>query len=92
MSYWVLEFAPEAEQDLAKLDRDLRRRINEKLDWLQAHFDKITPSALGDEWRGFFKLRIGDWRVIYKVEWDRNLIIVWIIDRRDKVYKRKIPV
>lgn len=92
MSCWILEFTPEAEQDLAKLNRDLRRRINEKLDWLQANFDEITPLALSDKWRGFFKLRVGDWRVIYKIEWGKNLIRIWIIDRRDKVYKRKTPV
>ena len=92
MSHWILEFTPEAEQDLAKLNRDLRRRITEKLDWLQDNFDKISPSALDNEWRGFFKLRIGDWRVIYKIEWGKNLIRIWIIDRRDKVYKRKRPI
>jgi mRNA interferase RelE/StbE len=89
MSKWSLDFTPEAEDDLERLDKNLQKRIGEKLEWLQDNFDKIIPSALGSEWRGFFKLRVGDWRVIYKVKWDKNQIIIYVIDRRDKIYKRK---
>ena len=88
MSKWTLSFTPSAKSDLEKLDRSLQKRIVEKLDWLQNNFDKIIPLALTGEWRGFFKLRIGDWRVVYKIEWDQNSIIVYIIDQRDKIYKK----
>lgn len=89
MSKWSLNFTSKAKDDLEKLDKNLQKRTIEKLDWLQNNFDKITPSALGSEWRGFFKLRVGNWRIIYKVEWDKNQIIVYVIDRRDKIYKSR---
>jgi len=89
MSKWSLSFTLEAKNDLERLDKNLQKRVIEKLDWFQNNFDKIIPSALGGEWRGFFKLRVGDWRAIYKVEWEKNRIIIYIIDRRDKIYKRK---
>jgi mRNA interferase RelE/StbE len=89
MPKWILDFTPEAERDFQKLDKNLKRRINEKLDWLLENFDNIIPSPLSGEWRGFFKLRIGDLRVIYKIKWDKNQIIIYVIDRRDKIYKRK---
>jgi len=89
MSKWSLDFTPEAKDDLERLDKNLQKRISEKLEWLQGNFDKIIPSALGSEWRGFFKLRVGDRRVIYKVKWDKNHIIIFVIDRRDKIYKRR---
>ena len=60
MSKWSLDFTPEAESDLEKLDKNLKRRVSEKLDWLLENFDDITPSPLGAEWRGFFKFRIGE--------------------------------
>jgi len=88
MSNWSLDFTPEAKSDLSKFDKELQRRIIDKLDWLQANFDNIIPSALGGEWVDYFKLRVGDWRVIYKVDWAKNKIIVYLIDRRDKIYKR----
>ena len=90
MPKWTIEFIPEAKTDLEKLDKNLRRRIVEKLDWLRTNFDDIIPSALGGEWRGFFKLRVGDWRIIYKIEWDKNQIVVYVIERRDKIYKKRV--
>lgn len=89
MPKWNLVFTLEARDDFEKLGRGLQRRISDKLNWLQNSFDEIIPSALTGEWRGFFKLRVGDWRIIYKVEWGKNLIIVYIINRRDKVYKKR---
>jgi mRNA interferase RelE/StbE len=89
MPKWILDFTPEAERDFQKLDKNLKRRIDEKLDWLLKNFDNIIPLSLTGKWQGFFKLRVGDWRVIYKVEWEKNRIIVYVIDRRDKIYKRK---
>ena len=77
-----------AKEDLEKLDKSLQRRIIGKSEWLQDNFDKIIPLTLTGGWQGFFKLRVGDWRIIYKVEWAKNLIIVYLVDRRDKIYKK----
>ncbi|KKS16134.1 MAG: plasmid stabilization system-related protein [Parcubacteria group bacterium GW2011_GWB1_41_6] len=89
MSKWDVSFGDEAESDLRKLNTLARKRIINKIEWLQENFDSITPLALGGEWRGFFKLRIGDWRVIYKIDWNKNKIIIIIIDHRTKIYKRR---
>jgi len=59
-----LVFLPEAEKDLARLDRAIRRRIINKLDWLLENFDIVIPEALTGEFRDFYKLRIGDWQYI----------------------------
>ena len=89
MKCWSLEFLVEAEKDLAKLDRDIRRRIIDKLNWLLENFENILPEVLTGEFREFYKLRIGDWRVMYKINWSNKTIIVCYIDRRDKVYKKR---
>jgi len=39
--------------------------------------------------REFYKLRVGDWRVIYKINWEERIIIVCCVDRRDKIYKKR---
>lgn len=90
MEKWFVVFVSEAENDLENLNQILRKRIVAKLDWLQNNFDEITPLALGNEWKGFFKFRIGDWRIVYKIDWDKNKIIIVLIDHRSKIYKRKL--
>lgn len=89
MPQWSVDFTPEAKNDLNKLDKNLQKRLIGKIDWLRANFNNIIPSALGEGWQRYFKLRVGDRRLIYKVDWNKNLIIIYIIDRRDKVYKRR---
>jgi len=51
MAGWSLEFLLEAEKDLAKLDREARRRIIDKLDWLLVNFENILPFVLTGEFR-----------------------------------------
>lgn len=89
MAGWLLSFAPKAERDFDVLDKKVAKRVIEKLEWLRENFDSVAVSALGGEWSGCFKLRIGDWRVVYKVDWENNHIIVYVVDRRDRVYKRR---
>ncbi len=66
MAFWALEFLPEAEKDLAKIDRSVRRRVIQKLEWFTGHFDDISPINLTGEYQDFYKLRVGDWRMFYK--------------------------
>lgn len=89
MEQWSVEFLPEAESDLEKLDRAVRRRIIEKIEWLRANIGKVFPTPLTGEFRDFYKLRVGDWRVMYKIEWRLSKIFVSYIGRRDRVYKKR---
>ena len=89
MSAWKVEFRPRAEGDLSKLDKVIRRRIIEKLDWLAANFENIFPLSLAGEFRDFNKLRVGDWRVFYKISWEGKTIDVCYIEHRSKAYKNK---
>ena len=88
---WRFDLTKEAESDLEKLDFSIQARVIEKIKWFRENFDQITPLPLGGNWRGFFKLRIGDYRVIYEVERERRIATIHYIDRRDKIYHRGTP-
>lgn len=89
MTQWHFVITKNAESDLARLDRNSQRRIVEKLKWFVEHFEEVTPFPLDNPWKGFFKLRAGDWRIIYEVEEANRRVVVHLIDRRDKIYKRR---
>ena len=89
MSEWRVEFHGKSENDLSNLDRSIRRRIIDRVEWLSKNFDGITPIPLSGEWRGFFKLRMGDWRIIYTINEKEKLVAIHYIDNRAKVYKRR---
>ena len=91
MEKFELVFTDEAKKDLEKLNSQVRIRILKKLKWLKNNFSQIIPLQLQEDWRGFFKFRIGDWRTIYEIDYHKNKVFVHIIDKRDKIYQRKIP-
>ncbi len=86
--FWKVVFSSDAEKDLAHLDRAVRGRIIGKIDWLTEHFDELFPVPLHGEFSDFSKLRAGDWRVFYQIDWPKSrLIIVYIRNRRESYRK-----
>ncbi len=88
MSEWHFTITSEAEEDLQRLDNQSQQRVAQKLAWLVKNFDQLTPFPLSEPYKGFFKLRVGDWRVFYEIDNDKKTVIIHMIDRRDKIYKR----
>lgn len=89
MSRPSLEFSKDAANDFAGLDRTVQRQISEKLDWFLENFNSLFPIPLTGEFREFFKLRAGDWRIFYKVDWKGQKVIVEYIKNRSKAYKKR---
>jgi mRNA interferase RelE/StbE len=79
--YWT----EDAIKDLERLDKPVEQRILRKISWLSNNFERITPEPLSGEFKGTFKLRIGDWRIVYTVE-GQTLVIQFIAHRRE-IYK-----
>lgn len=88
MAEWRSEFSPIGERDLAKLDKQVRRQVIERVEWLTQHFDALTAVPLHAAFKDYFKLRIGDWRAAYTFDPSEKLITIRMIDHRNKIYKR----
>ena len=88
MADWQLFFTKEAQDDLDKLDESLCQRIIAKVVWLNDNFDQTVHLPLGFDWKGFYKLRVGDWRVVYEFDKMKKEIFIHRIENRDKVYKK----
>ncbi|PSB15796.1 type II toxin-antitoxin system RelE/ParE family toxin [Phormidesmis priestleyi ULC007] len=85
MSYLV-EFEPEAISDLGALDQTIRERIISKIDWLAKNFDQLKPQSLTGDLSDFFKLRVGDYRVLYDFSREDKVIAVIRVKHRREVY------
>lgn len=88
MAAWHAEFTAVGERDLAKLDKSLRRKVVDRVEWLAEDFDTLTPIPLHADFKSLFKLRIGDWRAAYTFDPSTKLIKIRLIDHRSKIYKR----
>ena len=84
---YLVEYEPEALADLEKLRKSVCQRIVNKINWLAENFDQITQQPLTADLSGFFKLRVGDYRVIYEFDPDQRIIFIDRVGHRSEIYK-----
>ncbi len=86
MTYRV-EWLPSAIHAFARLDPEVQRRLRPRIDLLAE--DPRPPGAktLTGSLRGHLRIRVGDYRVVYRVENDvLRVLVVRVAHRRD-VYR-----
>jgi mRNA interferase RelE/StbE len=83
-----IEFTRPAMKELADLPRKVRERIAPRIDALT-----VNPRPRGvEKLKGeddLYRIRVGDYRVIYSIQDDRLIVtVVRVADRRDAYRKR----
>ncbi|RMF18832.1 MAG: type II toxin-antitoxin system RelE/ParE family toxin [Candidatus Dadabacteria bacterium] len=84
---YQIRFEKRAQKALVKLPKAVQQRIGKAIDGLAE-----TPRPKGvkkmsgyqDRWR----IRVGDYRVVYEIEDDKLLVLVLRVGNRGEVYKR----
>jgi mRNA interferase RelE/StbE len=80
-------FTKQADRALRKMSRKTARLIREKLDQLAQDPYARNPNVSKLQGRSGYRLRVGDWRVIYELEEDRLVIMVLKVAPRGGVYR-----
>jgi len=83
---YQVEFHPRAVKDFEDLDELVADRVLRKLRWLAENFDSIRPEPLAGVFSGLFKLRVGDYRVIYQADQEKKLLTVRLVGHRREIY------
>jgi mRNA interferase RelE/StbE len=83
---YVLQFSDRAVASLKRLDKPVARRILDKLSWLATNATMVTHTSLTGEWSGFYRLRVGNYRVIYQMDHGIHLIVIEVIGHRREIY------
>jgi len=87
---WTVEISDVAERQLRKLDEPVQERI---LNWLSDRIEACkNPRHFGEPLKGdragFWRYRIGDYRVLCDIQDENVLVLVLTIGHRRQVYKR----
>ncbi|MFO7773070.1 MAG: type II toxin-antitoxin system RelE/ParE family toxin [Dehalococcoidia bacterium] len=88
MTEYGIVFMPRAADDLRRLDKPVAQRIIYKLNWLSQNFSELAPRTLAGEFKGFYRLRAGNFRVIYTAHREEHLLMVHLIGHRRDIYRR----
>jgi mRNA interferase RelE/StbE len=83
---YTLSLSRRTENVLKKLNKSEAERIAKRLVWLRANAETIGHDMLVGQWRGYFRLRVGSYRIIYLIDHERRHIDVALIGHRRDVY------
>ena len=79
-----LEWKESAIRELSRLDKNIARRIYKKIDDLRENFNTSDIKRLKNS--ALFRLRIGDYRIIFEI--NKNLILILKIGHRKNIYEK----
>jgi mRNA interferase RelE/StbE len=78
-------YSREFDSVLLKLEPRIRERIEAKITEVGAHLDKFPHHRL--KARPEFRLRVGDYRVIYEFNLQKNIIYLMAVGHRREIYR-----
>lgn len=81
-----IEYSRQPQKFLKKSDKHIAKRLMDKIDEILPN-NPVPGSAVsivGEH--GVFRIRIGDYRAIYRIDYETNKIIIFKLDKRGKVY------
>ncbi len=80
------KLASPAQKFLDKADRSLLDRIVDRLRRLEAEpFPSDSKRVLGRREK-VFRIRVGDYRILYVVDIEKDVILIADIDKRSRIY------
>lgn len=87
MASYSIQFKPSVEKDFTSLPKPLVSRVYERIRQLAGNpFPHSTVKLQGAE--RMYRLRVGDYRIVYEVDTDAALITVHAVQHRREVYRR----
>ncbi len=84
---YSLEFEERARRDLSRLDAQMEQQVLSKLNDLAEMAGTARHHALTGQYRGQFRLRVGDYRARYELSHANRRIIVLRVQHRREAYR-----
>ncbi|MEX0849127.1 MAG: type II toxin-antitoxin system RelE/ParE family toxin [Candidatus Dependentiae bacterium] len=85
---YKIEFAVQAKKDLKKIDKPQLKKINQKLEGLVSSDFNQDIKKLEGTTESIYRMRVGDYRVVFQVKHNVITILVIGIAHRKQVYRR----
>ena len=81
-----MEFGLDAVKFLKKSEKEIDERIFDRIEKLKVEpFPSGVKRVVGKKEK-IFRIRVGDYRIKYSVFYDKNIIFVSDIDKRERAY------
>jgi len=86
---YTIDFAPRIEGQLNLIPKDIRKLIFDRIDKLRTNPRPEGIEPLQGSEKGLFRIRQGDYRIVYSIQDQKLLILIVRVVHRKEVYKKK---
>ena len=87
MKPYQVKILPSAQKELASLPKAIRVRTGKKIDSLQTNPNPQGDKLLKGKGREAYRVRVGDYRILYQIQREILTILVIKIGHRREVYR-----
>ena len=86
-SEFSIQSTPSAKHDLARLSPEVQRRISRSIDRLAVEPRPSGSKLLSGNARRIWRIRVGDYRVLYEIHDDQLVVLVIRVGHRREIYR-----
>lgn len=80
-----LEYSSQSKKFLKNLDMQFVKRIIDKLEEVSKNPFHYLEHLEGNN---YYKLRIGSYRALIDIDFERKILFVQVLDKRSRIYKK----
>ena len=85
---YEIQLTQEAQGVYQEADVPLAKRLNRCFDQLRHNpYEHPNIKRLRGSLKGYWRYRVGDWRVIYRIDQEVHRVVVVLIVRRSQAYR-----
>lgn len=86
---YTIDFAPRTEAQLNLIPKEIRKLLFDRIDKLKINPRPEGVESLQGTEKGLFRIRQGNYRIVYHIQDHQLLILIVRIVHRKEVYKKK---
>ena len=87
MNKYSVIILPKAIDVLSRIYKRTANKITSKLTWLSENVEALNLLHLHGNLAEFYKLQVGDYRIVYEIDRNKKVITVHKIGHRRDIYK-----
>ena len=86
MPWYRVAYRPQVIDDLGKVDPAMAQRLFDKTKWLASNVENLRHEPLDPDLPGLSHYAVGDWRILYSIDREGQILDVHLIGTRRDLY------
>ena len=86
MAWYRVTYLPTILDDLHATDQNMAQRLLDKTKWLASNVANLRHEPLHKDLPGLVQYAVGDWRILYSIDRDEQVVHIYRIATRRALY------